>query len=112
MCILVAEIIMLIGGLYALITGKIKLTRNMRLEGWQARVAGLILVAPLLLALLIGVLLGFLVGADVLSESVLDYAGIIELALVLLALVAVVIFGLAVRKPAPGAESEPPTNPS
>jgi hypothetical protein len=36
MCTLIAEIIMLIGGLYALIAGKLKLTKNLRLEGWRA----------------------------------------------------------------------------
>ena len=33
MCVLVAEILMLLGGLYALIAGKVRLTRNMYLEG-------------------------------------------------------------------------------
>ena len=111
MCTLIAEILMLIGGLYALIAGKVKLTKNLRLEGWRARVVGLILAAPMPLALLIAILLGLLVGAGTLPQSALDYAGIIDLVLVLLALVAVVIFGYAVRpKPAPVDEPEQPTN--
>jgi MFS family permease len=110
MCTLIAEVIMLIGGLYALIAGKLKLTKNLRLEGWRARVAGLILASPMPLAFVIGALLGVLVGTGVLPEEVVDYAGFVDIALVLLALVAVVIFGYAVRpKPAP-AEPELPAD--
>jgi len=110
MCTLIAEILMLIGGLYALIAGKVKLTKNLRLDGWRARVAGLILVAPMPLAFLIGILLALLVEAGTLSRSILDYAGIIDLVLVLLALVAVVVFGYAVRPKPAAAEPEPPSD--
>ena len=106
MCTLIAEILMFVGGLYALIAGKIKLTKNLHLEGGHARVAGLILMAPLPIAILIGLAL----GAGAVSGDIVDYAGFIDMALVLLALVAVVIFGYAVReKPAPE-EPQPPAD--
>jgi hypothetical protein len=108
MCTLIAEILMLIGGLYALIAGKVKLTKNLRLDGWRARVAGLILVAPMPLAFLIGVLLALLAEAGALPPSILDYVGIIDAVLVLLALVAVVIYGYAVRPKTAPQEPEPP----
>ena len=106
MCTLIAEILMFVGGLYALIAGKINLTRNLRLEGRHARVAGLILMAPLPLAILIGLAL----GAGAVSGDILDYAGFIDMALVLLALVVVVIFGYAVREKAAPQEPQPPTD--
>lgn len=108
MCTLIAEILMLIGGLYALVAGKVKLTKNLRLEGWRARVAGLILIAPLPLAFLTGLVLGALAGSGAISEEILDYAGLIDMALVLLALVSVVIFGYAVREKAAPPEPQPP----
>ena len=106
MCTLIAEILMFVGGLYALIAGKIQLTRNLRLEGGRARVAGLILMAPLPIAILIGLA----IGSGALSGDIIDYAGFIDMALVLLALVAVVIFGYAVREKAAPEEPQPPAD--
>jgi hypothetical protein len=107
MCVLIAEIIMLLGDLYAMFTGKITLTRKLRLQGRRARAAGLILALPLPLALLIGFLLGFLVNAGVVPQSVVNVAGIIDLVLVLLALAAVMIFGYATRPNPEAAEPLP-----
>ena len=97
MCLLIAEIMMLVGGLYALIAGKIKLTRNISLEGWRARIAGLFLIAPLPLALLVGLVIGFLIGIGTLPSSAQGYGTIVELLLVLGGLVGVVIYALIVK---------------
>ena len=59
MC-LFAELLMFAGGVYALIAGKVTLTRSTRLTGWRARVAGLFLAAPLPLALGSGFMIGLL----------------------------------------------------
>jgi hypothetical protein len=98
MCALVAEILMLVGGLYALIAGKVRLTRNTYLQGWRARVAGLFLVAPLPLALLAGLLVGLLIGMGALPASAKSAAAIVELLLVLGGLVGAVLFA-TITKP-------------
>ena len=108
MCTLVVELLMLLAGVYALMAGKLQVTNKLRLKGWRARVAGLILIAPVPLALLAGVVLSLLVDAGALSESVVDYVGIIDMALVLLALAAAVIFGYAMRDRAGAEEPQPP----
>ena len=95
MCILIAEIIMLLGGLYALIAGKIRLTRNLRLEGGRARIAGLFLIAPLPLAFLAGVVLAVLFGADGATQGI---AVAVELLLILGGLFGAVLFA-ALTKP-------------
>jgi hypothetical protein len=97
MCLLIAELIMLAGGLYALIKGRLKLTGSLTLEGRRARIAGLFLISPIPLALAIGFLMGFLAQAGVLPVEALGYAGIVEIALVFLALGGVVVYGYATR---------------
>jgi hypothetical protein len=52
MWLYIVAVIMLIVGGAALILGKFKLTKKIALTGWWARVAGLLLVAPLPLSLL------------------------------------------------------------
>ena len=97
MCMLIAELVMLVGGLYALVAGKVKLTRNMVLEGWRARVAGLFLAAPLPLALLAGFLIGLLIGLGVLPASAESAAVVIELLLVFGGLLGAVVFALVTK---------------
>ncbi len=97
MCLLVAEILMLAGGMYALIAGKVKLTNSISLEGWRARVAGIFLIIPLPLAFLIGILIGVLIGSGVLPYSFQGYAGLIELLLVVSALIGVLVFGFLIK---------------
>lgn len=94
---LIAELVMLVGGLYALVAGKVKLTGNMVLEGWRARVAGLFLVAPLPLALVAGFLIGLLMGLDVLPASAESAAVVIELLLVFGGLLGAVVFALVTK---------------
>jgi hypothetical protein len=97
MCMLIAEILMLAGGLYALIVGRVRLTKNMYLEGWRARVAGLFLAAPLPLALVAGFLIGLLIGIGALPASAESAAVVVELLLVLGGLVGAVVFALVTK---------------
>jgi hypothetical protein len=97
MCLLIAEIIMLIGGIYALVAGKVKLTRKISLEGTRARIAALFLIAPLPLSLLIGFFIGFLIGIGTLPPSVQAIASVIELLLVLGGLAGAFIYGLIAK---------------
>ena len=108
MCMLIAEIIMLIGGLYAIIAGRVKLTKNMTLEGTRARVAGLFLAAPLPLALFFGFVIGLLSGGD---PDAVSIAGIIELFLVLGGLLGAVLFAMLTKpkETAPPSDNKPPT---
>jgi hypothetical protein len=94
---LIAEILMLVGGLYALIAGRVRLTKNMYLEGWRARIAGLFLAAPLPLAFVAGFSIGLLIGAGVLPASAESAAGIVELLLVIGGLVGAVVFALVTK---------------
>jgi hypothetical protein len=89
---------MLIGGLYALIAGKVKLTRTITLRGWRARVAGLLLMAPLPLGLLTGFFIGLLLAADALPQSALNYVAFLDFFYVIAGLAVVVVFALFVRK--------------
>jgi hypothetical protein len=98
MCLLSVEILMLVGGLYALIAGKVRLTRKTYLEGWRARVAGLFLVAPLPLALGTGLVMGLLVEMGALPASAQSTAAIIELLLAIGGLAGAVLFA-AMTKP-------------
>ena len=104
---MIAEIVMLLGGLYALIAGKVKLTKNLQLEGWRARVAGLFLAAPLPLALLTGLLIGILFGTD---TSIQGIATLVELLFVLggldVAVTLAMITTPETQSPAPGGRQE------
>ncbi len=92
MCILIAEIIMLIGGLYAIFAGKLKLTNSMQLEGTRARIAGVFLALPLPLAFGTGLVIGFLIELDILPQSLLAIVTIFELAFVLVGLLGAYIY--------------------
>lgn len=101
MCVLAAEILMLVGGLYALVAGKVRLTGNMYLEGKRARVAGLFLAAPLPLAFLAGLFIAMLISMGALPASAESAAGIVELLLVLGGLAGAVVFALATKPKEP-----------
>lgn len=93
MCILIAEIIMILGGLYALIAGKLTVTRNAILYGWPARIAGIILLLPIPLVLTAGFIIGVLIEMDTLPSSAFGYVVIVELLSVLGCLLMVAIIG-------------------
>jgi len=77
------EIAMLVVGVIFLITGKANLGKNARVEGPRARIVGLILVAPLVLAFVFGFLIGFLIGLGILPNDAGFLIVIIEPVLVL-----------------------------
>ena len=106
MCLLIVELLLLAGGLYALIVGRVKLTKNLYLEGWRARIAGLFLVAPLPLAFATGILIGVLLGAGILPASAEQYLICIDPLLVLGALAGAVIFALLTKSKAPATTEE------
>jgi hypothetical protein len=109
MCLLIAEIIMLMGGMYALIAGKVELTKGISLEGWRARVVGIFLVAPLPVSFLAGFAIGALVELHAFPQSILNYVGVLEFVIVLAGLIGAAVFGALVKpKPAPEPESEEP----
>ncbi|MCL4868286.1 MAG: hypothetical protein KJ063_04910 [Anaerolineae bacterium] len=86
--LLIIEIIMLIGGIYALASAKVPsflLGNHYQVEGGMARVIGALFIAPLPVSIFIGAALAILLG-----EHILDYAGIIEL-LTLLGVILLII---------------------
>lgn len=107
MCTLIAMLIMLIGGLYVLIAGKLKLTKNQQLEGWRTRVTGLILISPLPLSLTADFLADALVNAGMVEQASMNCCDPLEIVLVLVALLAAVIFAAITRPDAPASPSTP-----
>jgi hypothetical protein len=106
MCLLIAEIGLLIGGLIALFTGKIpdfifgkKASDGYTLPSMNARIIGGILMAPLPIALVLGFLLGLLFGEDLLFLGTL-----IEIFLVLGAVVGGLVLYRVWRQPVVPAE--------
>ena len=75
---------MLIGGIYALITAKIPSIlvggKNHVVEGWPARILGILFISPLPLAALIGAVLAYLFGMDGTAIS-----GVLEMVFVFVA---------------------------
>lgn len=104
MCTLIAEVMMLLGGLYAIFAGKLKLTNSLQLEGAPARIAGIFLVLPLPLSLAAGFLIGLLIGLGFISEGALAAGAIVEIVLVLAGLGAAFLYARSVTSAAP-----PPT---
>jgi len=83
---------MLLGGLYALFAGKLTLTKNNRLVGRRAKVAGIILMSPLPLAFLFGTIVGLLAFAGILPEGTVEVPYIVEIVLVIAALIGSVLY--------------------
>ncbi|MBN2501117.1 MAG: hypothetical protein JXB38_10095 [Anaerolineales bacterium] len=80
-------------GIYALCTGKFQLTRKIKLEGWRARVTGIILVIPTLVAFVIG----FLVGLGKVPLLEVEYFGIVYVLVVLSAVFYAIVFSIIVN---------------
>lgn len=75
-------------GVYAFTFGNVRLPWNLSVSGWRARVAGLILMAPLPIL----ILLGRVVGQGVDEQTALSFFGILELVIVLFGILAAVLF--------------------
>jgi len=91
--VLVLEIAMLVGGIVALITGKLSISRTLQLRGAPARIAGIVLLLPLPLAFAVGFAIGFLKATQGkgLDESFRLVVGLVELGITLACLVVVVV---------------------
>lgn len=105
--ILGAEIAMLILGLYALIAGKLKLSKMMDLQGTRARIAGVIMMLPLPLAFGIGLVMGVMIGMGVLPSSLQGWSWCIELVILVACIAGVFGYASASKPPQ---DSLPPSN--
>lgn len=114
MCGLVLEITMLVMGLVGLISGKLTIAKNTRLEGTPARITGLILIIPLPVALVAGFLLGLLLGNSMPLETIQIIGSVIEFGLIIVCLVGAMLYAnskkIAVLPPAVPPQ-EPPAVP-
>ena len=108
MCILILEIAMFVLGLIGLIGGKLPLSKGKTLEGTRARIAGLIILLPLPLALGAGIVIGFLVAGGVLPPDISAYGWCIELLIVFGCLGGAYAYAQATKPP----ESLPPAPPA
>ncbi len=78
MACLIIEVIMILGGLYALVTARFSLTDRFYLPGWKARIVGLVWMSPLPVTFSIGLATGVLIVLGVFPKSVMDYVGWVE----------------------------------
>ena len=87
------EMLVFIFGTYALIFGAIRLPWNLSLEGWRARLAGLILMAPLPVLLF----LGRIIGQGIDQDTAFSFYGILELIIVLFAILVAALIAYFMR---------------
>ena len=98
MCGLIFGILLLVCGLWAIVTGKlpaIVFGKKYQLEGPWARLIGVLLALPLPVSFTIDVALILLLG----EERAEQYAGIVNLLIWVLALVTAWVMSRLVRKP-------------
>jgi hypothetical protein len=100
--ILIVELIFLVGGLWALVTGKLPTALfnsggRYTAEGPMVRVIGLLLIAPLPLAFLAGVVMGLLFG-----EPSPGLAILFEIVLIVAAAVLSMVIFYRIRRPVEG----------
>ena len=99
--VLGAEIGMIIFGIYALITGKLTLTKNRIVRGTAARLIAVIALLPLPLTLAIGLIVGFIAAGrgqflDPTNPSLQLKYGLIDAGIMVACLIAVYAIGLPV----------------
>jgi hypothetical protein len=103
--LLAIEVILLISGIWALVTGKLPSFLfggpKYKLEGRGVRLLGVVLLLPIPIALVVGVVLGLLFG-----EEAQAYAMLFELVIVVGVGVVAVIFSRLIRKPLEETEDE------
>ncbi|MCP4417861.1 MAG: hypothetical protein GY805_14650 [Chloroflexi bacterium] len=100
MCLLIVEILMLIAGIWALVSGKLPSGLFKVLFGKgeymanprQARLIGLLLTSPIPLTFLGGLLLGVLFGADA-----VQYSAILEIFILIVVCILAVIIARKVK---------------
>jgi hypothetical protein len=91
------EMLVFIFGVYAFVFGSIRLPWNLAVSGWRARVAGMILMAPLPIL----ILLGRVAGQGVDQDTAMSFYGIMELVIVLAGILGAALFAYLTR-PEPG----------
>lgn len=69
---------MSVAGLTILILGKLYLSSELRLSGWRARIAGLLLLLPLPAITVIGLITGVLIGSGILPQSATIFVSALE----------------------------------
>jgi hypothetical protein len=87
------EMLVFIFGVYAFVFGSIRLPWNLAVSGWRARVAGMILMAPLPIL----ILLGRVVGQGVDQDTAMSFYGIMELVIVLAGILGAALFAYLTR---------------
>ncbi len=98
MCILIAEIVLIISGIWALATGKVPslvFGKKYRIEGLGARLIGLILILPMPFAFVAGIVLVLLLGQD---EGAL-YGTLLEIGTLVACLLVALVISYRIRKP-------------
>jgi hypothetical protein len=114
MCGLILEIGMLIFGLVGLISGKLTISKKVKVVGTPARITGVILMLPLPLALALGFMLGILLGNSVSLSDLQTIATIAELLLIFACLVIAYLYANAnkvLEIPATSFPTQPPPTP-
>ena len=91
MC-LINEVLLFLWGLFALITGRLILSSQLKLESSRARIAGIFLILPMILAIGMGIFLGILVGLGFLDREIFDYSIFVECIFSLLGILGAVIY--------------------
>ena len=103
--LLLMQIAMFVLGVYALIAGKLKLSKKLGMERGHARITGLILMVPLTVAVLSALVLGVLVVCGIIDRSAIHYLGGSDLVLVVAGMGAAFVYALSKRSSGP----PPPT---
>ena len=111
MCLLIIEIVLLITGIIALVTGKFPLSKGVVLQGTKARIAGGILALELPLAFALGLLLGTLIGFGILPSDVAKYSACIDIGLIVVCVAGSFGYAYANKPPAPPPQVPPPPQP-
>ncbi|HEV3079992.1 MAG TPA: hypothetical protein VGY66_09440 [Gemmataceae bacterium] len=101
MACLIAEIVALIGGIMAIAKGQIRMLGSRTVEGTPARIAGVILILPLPLALVAGFMYGVILASQgrEFDEKAKPIAAIMEAAIFLVCMTAAVIVTLTAKQP-------------
>lgn len=103
MCVFIAQIILFIGGIYGLVSGKLPLTKNMKLEGNRARITGGILLLPLPVSFCLGLVLGVIAASSSQPNEVLAYAAFIDIPVLLASIALAVGYALMTQPKDAGA---------
>jgi len=100
---------LLIGGLVALVTGKVSLTKNLVVHGAMARVVGAILMLPIPLALGCGILLGVVMAAQggKSMDDIRIYAAILDVGITVGCILLAVIVAAMSPKSKPAKKRRP-----